>query len=206
MFILSVVVLTFLYSTAMAGTEVGGPQVKELRFDPDRPETGDDLKLRIVLDGNAVRAEAKFLKNQQDAGSTYYDGISEFVKMDQPVKAGDKIEVFVTPFSAEGTPGNTVTKKVEIFNAAPTAKIVDQKLAGNTYSARIVAEDPEGEAVTFTLKEGPKGLTIDDKGHVNWKFGENVSGNFIVAVSIKDAKGAEAVLSYSIGLRWQSGR
>lgn len=206
MFVLSVAVLTFLNSAGMAATEVGGPQVKELRFDPDRPETGDDLKLRIVLDGNAVRAEAKFLKNQQDAGSTFYDGIAEFVKMDRPVKAGDKIEAFVTPFSAEGTPGNTVTKKVEVLNAAPAAKITDQKLTGNTYSARIEAEDPEGDAVTFALKEGPKGLTVDDRGNVNWKFGENVTGNFIVAISVKDAKGAEAILSYSIGLRRQTGR
>lgn len=204
--VVSVVILTLLGGCLAAASEQEVPRIKELKFSPERPETGDALKMRIALEGGALRAEVRTSKNDDDLGTTYYDGISEFLEIKNRFKAGDKVKVEVTPFDAQGASGVPVVKTVEIVNAPPTAKLEDQKVAGNTYTARIEAKDPEGDPITFAVKEAPAGLTVDQKGNVNWKMGETVSGTFPILISVKDSRGAEVVLSYSIGIRREQGR
>jgi hypothetical protein len=184
----------------------GSPRVKEVKFSPERPETGDALKLRIALAGSAIRAEVKISKNDDEVETTLYDGISESVEIGNRFKAGDKVKAEVVPLDAGGLSGSSMVKAVEIANAPPSAKLLDQKITGNVYSARIESKDPEGDPISFSIQEGPPGLTVDEKGILNWRIGETTSGNFPIAVSIKDSHGAEVLLSYSIGLRREQGR
>lgn len=203
---ISVVILTLVGGCLVGASEGEVPRVKELKFSPERPETGDALKMRIALDGSALRAEVRTSKNEDELGTTYYDGLSEFLEVKNRFKAGDKVKVEVTPFDAQGASGVPVIRTVEIVNAPPTAKLMDQKMAANTYTARIEAKDPEGDPIVFSVKEGPSGLTVDQKGHVNWKLGETASGTFPISISVKDSHGAEVVLSYSLGIRREQGR
>jgi hypothetical protein len=202
----SVVIWTLLGGCLVAASEEGAPRVKELKFSPERPETGDALKMRIALDGGALRAEVKTLKNNDELGTTYYDGLSEFFEIKDRFKAGDQVKVEVTPFDAQGASGPPVVKTVEIVNAPPTAKLMNQKITGSTYTARVEAKDPEGDPITFSVKEGPAGLTVDQKGNVNWTVGDTVSGTFPISISVKDSHGAEVVVSYTVGLRREQGR
>lgn len=189
-----------------AAAEEGTPRVKEVKFFPERPETGDALKLRIALDGSAIRAEVKISKNDDEVETTLYDGVSESLEIGKRFKAGDKVKAEVVPLDAGGLSGNSMVKAVEIANAPPTAKLIDQKISGNNYSARIESKDPEGDSITFSVKEGPSGLTVDQKGNLSWRIGETTVGNFPISISVKDSHGAEVVLSYSIGLRREQGR
>lgn len=192
-------------SLAVAAEE-GAPRVKDLKFLPDRPETGDFLKLQISLEGSAVRAEVKVFKNNDEVVASYYDGISEYFDVGDSFKAKDKVRAEVIPFSSEGFAGDPKSKTVEIVNAPPSAKLVDQKISGNTYSGHVEAKDPEGDPITFSIKEGPPGLVVDQSGNLNWKIGQNTSGSFPIAISVKDSHGAEVVLSYTIGVRREQGR
>jgi hypothetical protein len=202
----SVVIWTLLGGCLVAASDEAGPRVKELKFSPERPETGEALKMRIALGGGALRAEVRTSRNNDELGTTYYDGLSDFFEVKDRFKAGDKVKVEVTPFDAQGASGAPMVKTVEIANAPPTAKLVDQKITGNTYTARIEAKDPEGDPITFTVNEGPAGLTVDQKGNVSWKLGETTSGTFPISISVKDSQGAGVVVSYTVGLRREQGR
>ncbi len=204
--VLSVAVGILFVCGPVAAAEDGAPRVKDVKFSPEKPETGDPIKLRIALDGSAIRAEVKISKNDDQVETTFYDGISEFLEIGSRFKAGDKVKAEVVPIDAGGSSGDPRVKTVEIVNAPPSAKLIDQKITGNTYSARVESKDPEGDVITFSVKQGPSGFGIDQKGNLNWKIGETTTGTFPISISVKDSHGAEVVLSYSIGLRREQGR
>jgi len=191
-------------SIASAADE-GPPRIKDVKFSPARPETGGLVKLRISLEGSASRADVKVFKNDEEVQSSLYDGISEYLELGNRFKAGDKLKVEVVPIDSGGTVGRSVTKEIEIANAPPTAKLVDQKLTGTSYTARIESTDPEGDPISFAVKQGPSGFAVDQKGNLKWNVGE-ATGTFPIEISIKDSHGAEVILSYSIGLRREQGR
>lgn len=202
----SIVVGILLGCSLAVAAEEGAPRVKDLKFIPERPETGDFLKLQISLEGSAIRAEVKVFNNNDEVVATYYDGIAEYFDVGDRFKAGDKVRAQVVPLSSDGLAGDSKSLTVEIVNAPPSAKLVDQKITGNTYSAHIEAKDPEGDPITYSIKQGPPGLVVDQNGNLDWKIGQTTSGSFPIAISVKDSRGAEVVMSYTIGVRREQGR
>jgi hypothetical protein len=205
-------VLIFLGSSVsfVQSDDQGTPQltpeparVTDLRFDPERPETGANLRAVIKMAG-AVRAEVRWSLNGEEVDLVDFDGLSDHVNFDRPIKSGDKIEVAVTPFDLAQAPGKTVTKEVVCGNAPPNLRLVKQQIVGHNYVAKVEATDPEETPVKLTL-EGPPGMRIDQKGNVLWKIGTRTNGQFQVKITAKDQEGAAAVLSYSIQIG-RSGR
>jgi hypothetical protein len=180
------------------------PKVRDLRFDPARPETGKKLLVRMNLH-NAARAEISWSKNGEDIGLADFSGMADYITFPQAIKSGDTIKATVTPFNEFGQAGETSDIEVVCQNAPPSISLLDQSLDGELYKARVKAEDPDGGAVTLTLVEGPQGLNLDPNGNITWKFAKGASGSFPVKVSAKDERGAEAILSYTIGIRQQIG-
>lgn len=170
-------------------------RITDLRFDPERPETGAHLRVAIKMAGT-VRAEVRWSLNGEEVELADYDGLSGFVDFTKPIKSGDKIEVSVTPFDFSQAPGPTASKEIVCGNAPPSLKLVKQELTGYNYHALVEAKDPENEPVVLSL-EGPPGMRIDQKGNLNWNIGTQ-SGHFQVKVTAKDQEGATAILSYSI--------
>ncbi|HMK36799.1 MAG TPA: putative Ig domain-containing protein [Desulfomonilaceae bacterium] len=193
----------FVYA-ADAGS--GPPKVAEASFEPTQPVTGVPVKLRIKLEGAAIRAEVKWSINDQEAENADYDGLGKPVELHKKATFGDKVTASVTPFDAIGSAGRVVTKEVTIGNAPPVVKVGDQKVTGNTYTVHIEATDPEGGPVTFNVNQGPEGLSIDPRGDVTWKISEAISGSFPVAIAVVDDKGAQTVANFTINLRWQKGK
>ena len=172
-------------------------RITDLRFDPERPETGAHLRLMIKMTGT-VRAEVRWSLNGEEVELADYDGLSGFVDFNKPISSGDKIEVAVTPFDFSQAPGDMASKEVVCGNAPPTLKLVKQELTGYNYHARVEATDPEKGPVTLSV-EGPPGMRIDQKGNVTWNIGTQTStGHFQVKVTAKDQEGATAILTYSI--------
>jgi hypothetical protein len=61
---------------------------------------------------------------------------------------------------------------------------------GEEYVAQILADDPNGDALTYKLENAPDGLTISDDGTITWS--EPVAGRYTVAVIATDSEGATA--------------
>jgi hypothetical protein len=97
------------------------------------------------------------------------------------------------------------TAKAEFNNAPPrivkrppdTSRAV---AAGAAYRDTVVANDPEADAVRFSLLSAPSGMVIDSAlGIVTWKPDSAVSfGNYRVGVLVKDARGSSRSIWWTV--------
>lgn len=187
--------------TASGPAQMGIARIEEVTFDPPAPRTGARLKVNIRFGEKTVRAEVRWKVNDEDVEQYDYLGVTPSVELERPIRALDKIEVMVTPFDNEDVRGKEVVKRVSVDNASPTIKLVEQKIKGNVYQAKVDASDPEDELVSLTLEEAPPGMTMDQNGAIKWKFADNATGEFHVKVVARDKHGAEAILEYSFAIR-----
>lgn len=175
------------------------PSVTDVVFDPAAPQSGDRLKVRMKLQ-NAVRAEVKWSLNGEDAGMSDYDGFADGVDFSGTLKTGDKVVARITPFNEMAAAGATIEKKVTCAKAPPSLKLVSQEIKGGVYRAKVDVVDQEKNSVTLSV-DGPQGMKIDKDGNISWSMGNIKSGRWPIKVTAKDPKGAEAVLSWTIGLK-----
>jgi len=176
-------------------------QTVSIEFEPPQPRTGDDLKLKVRVGGSALRAEVQWSVNGEQVTLSDCNEATPEAALGVAVKDGDRVAVVATPFNAENVAGRPVGKNVTIGNSPPHMKLVEQKIAGGVYTAKVEATDPEGEQVSLTLQQGPRGMSLDPNGNITWKFGQGTTGKFDVKVSAKDPLGGEALLSYSFSIR-----
>jgi hypothetical protein len=167
-----------------------------VRFQPANPETGDKLALIIKMSEQIPSVEVRWSVNGDHFDTVHYDGSTESVELNKPIKSGDEIEVEVIPYDLSGTPGSPVKKKVVCRKAPPTLKLLRQKVDKDTYSAAVEAKDPEDQPLSLSL-EGPPGMSIDNNGAITWKITESTTGKFDVKVTATDTAGGKAVLDYS---------
>jgi hypothetical protein len=167
-----------------------------IKFHPAAPETGDKLTLQIKMNERVASAEIRWSVNGDPLETVLYDGSAESVGLNKEIKSGDVIQAEVIPYDMVGAAGIPISKKVICRKAPPTMKLVEQKIDGNVYSAKVEAKDPEGEPLTLTVT-GPQGMVIDQKGAISWKFSQTTSGKFDVKVTAKDKTGGRAELAYS---------
>jgi len=188
-----------LHAAAQQGASPPAPL--EMQFEPARPQTGDSLKLKVSLATETSRAQVEWFVNDENVLTTDATSQEPLVELGMPLKAGDRIRAVVTPYDFTGDPGRALTQEVRVANASPNVELRDQKITQNVYSAQVKASDPDGDAVSLNLLEGPKGMALEKDGAISWKIPENADGRFEVRISATDGRGGETVLSYSFGLK-----
>jgi hypothetical protein len=187
-------------SKTKSGTQEAA-EPAEITLEPQRPVTGDRLKLTVKVRDSFIRAEVKWTLNGEDVKNDICTNINEVSELDRDVKAGDRIEVAVSLYdSARGTDLKGVVKKLKIRNSGPILILGEQNIDDYLYTAEIKAYDPDGDNFTLTLKEGPSGMTLESDGKIYWKFDKNTKGRFKVKVSGKDDKGTENILAFSFAI------
>jgi hypothetical protein len=144
--------------------------------------------IKVVADGtdkdnDAVTFEYEWFRNSEPAGNG--DTLSEF-------RRGDKIVAKVTPFDGKdyGTPKSL---SLEIKNSTPRITGYKEiKFDGNNYTGQIIASDPDGDTLVYSLKAAPSGMTVDpSKGLIKWNVPPNFSGEAHFEVSVSDGHGGE---------------
>lgn len=196
----------FVYGADPSHDPSGPPVVSEAKFDPPQPVAGQPIKLQVKLAGTAIRAEVKWSVNGEEVETSDYDGLGKLVEFNKKTTAGDKVSAVVIPYDPVSAPGTKTKKEIVIGSAPPVVKVSDQKIVGNTYTARVDAQDPQGGPIKFTINQAPEGLSVDSQGNVTWKVSEAVSGSFPVVITASDEKGAKTVVSFTIDLRWKKGK
>ena len=193
-------------ASSLRGGEAGQGQNSESKSDnnggqesANHPPTIDKAKLQLESlnnrdiikvvaggtdkDNDAVTFEYEWFRNGEPAGNG--DTLSEF-------KRGDKIVAKVTPFDGKdyGTPKSL---SLEINNSTP--KITgykEVKFDGNNYAGQIIASDPDGDTLAYSLKSAPSGMTIDpSKGEIKWNVPPDFKGEASFVVSVSDGHGGE---------------
>jgi len=175
----------------------------QVKFEPDSPKTGDKVRIRFTLPDGAERAEVVWKVDGQEVQTSSYDPMRKFVELETPVKAGQKVGVDITLFDVSGDALNTLTREVEVGNAAPKLRVVSQRLDGRVYRAKIEASDPEEDPVKLTLEEGPKGMKMDAEGNIEWTLDQGVSGSFQLRVKAADDQGQVTYLMIPVTIRWK---
>ncbi len=196
--VMAVLVASSLLSSPVVAAE---PRVGGIKFIPELPQTGDELKVTMRLYSGGVRASIKWFLNDNELQESEIDRFTPSAQLNHPIRSGDKIKVEAIPFDEMGDKGKSVSRAVVCQNAPPHLKLARQDLQGETYVASVEAEDPEGGGVSFTLREAPEGMTIDDNGNIRWTMPKNTTGSFKIKIAAKDEEGGEAILSYTFTVR-----
>ncbi len=147
-----------------------------------------DIKTNDI-DNDNISFKYKWTVNGKFAGE------EDFI--DGELKRGDIITVQVTPFDGEDY-GKTIRLKTGIFNSVPVFSANKPFLDGNIYKYQITATDPDGDTLTYALKEGPEGMSIDPAtGIITWNVGSEDEGVYDIKLSINDNNGGEIIVPFS---------
>ena len=172
------------------------PEISRLKFNSEIARPGDTLSVDVSgtdLDGDPVTFLFDWVKNGQPAGNTR--------QMGSPVRRGDKISVRVTPFDGQeyGTP--LVVDRV-IKNSPPVfSDDYKHNFDGKLFTYQVKASDPDDDALTFSLKSAPEGMTINpNTGLVNWNVPLDFHGKASFNASVYDGHGGEATSFFNVDI------
>lgn len=90
---------------------------------------------------------------------------------------------------------------VEQRNLPPeiTSQVQWIKDESNALTYQVIAYDPEGESLSYSLVEAPIGMSISDEGLVSWPEGSHTDGRFTVRIKVADSTGifTEQITSFA---------
>lgn len=170
------------------------PELSRVKIMPEVFKPDDRLHIDATaddIDGDDVSISYEWTLNGEPAGSSK--------EITAEIKRGDKISVKVTPYDGE-TYGRSIILKREIRNLPPMiAKESKSVFDGKTYTYQINAIDPDGDSLTYSLKEGPPGMTIGTaNGIITWEVPPGDAGSHNITVLISDNQGGELLAPFNL--------
>jgi len=168
------------------------PEITRVKIMPEVFRPGDKLYVDVEgrdMDGDEIVFLYEWLKNDET--------VSRDKELTTPVKRGDRIHVKITPFDGEDY-GRTVTLYREIKNTPPIIIGYKEIKDENFFLLQLNASDPDGDPLTYSLKEAPQGMTIDETGLITWNIPPDFKGKAKIIVSVSDGNGGEALQSFEI--------
>ena len=172
------------------------PEITRVKILPEIFKPGDTLSVDVSandMDGDELTIIYEWTKNGEPAGNSK--------QLEAPLKRGDKIAVRITPFDGEVN-GPAVILNREIKNMPPMI-IEDKKFQfdGKVYTYQIKATDPDGDALTYSLKVAPAGMTINSStGLIQWNIPEDFNKKTPITISVTDGNGGEATQSFTLDI------
>jgi RHS repeat-associated protein len=144
-----------------------------------------------------------FTLDQAPAGMAFVPGTSLIRWVPTADQAGPQsVVVRVTDRAGNSaTQSFSVVVTLEAPNLAPavTSRPVTGAVVGRPYSYQVVARDPDGDALTYTLAAKPDGMTISPTGLVTWT--PTSAAMPTVTVEVADGRGGVGVQSLVLTAR-----
>jgi hypothetical protein len=158
---------------------------------------GEEISVNVSTvdaDGDPVTVEYAWTVNGQPAGNG--------VRIQKTTRRGDFVTVTLTPFDGKER-GRSVTLRSQINNSPPSIEgVVDVRIEGNLYTARVQAADPDGEPIRYALVSGPNGMTVDAAdGTIRWNMPADYKGRDVFMVSARDRSGAQSTYAATIEVK-----
>ncbi len=173
------------------------PKVASVPFSPENVYAGVDITVNPI-GSNPSGDEVKFHYQWSVNGSALPED-SPVLRGDR-FKRGDAITLTVIPYNGAGEGEPFHSKKITIPDAPP--RIVSsppQNIRTDAYTYQVVAEDPDGDPLTFSLASAPRGMMIDYKtGIITWKIEDTPAGIYGVEIVVQDPEGRQGNQKYSI--------
>jgi len=193
-------------SSGPVRTRNSAPTVTSVSIEPELPRKNSTLKARIEAsdpDGDTIFFSYQWVKN----GDELIGETSETL-VDPSLKKGDKIVLHVSPYDMAGTGEEAISQEIVILNSAPvitsSPKAPKKKLPLYTY--QLVAEDPDGDPITFSLSpSSPPGMTIDPQtGLIQWKIGrDGAAGTYTIEIIAADDDEGRCTQKYTLTIGTQ---
>jgi hypothetical protein len=178
------------------------PVISKVKILPEVFKPGDTLSVEVAAsdaDGDEVTVSYEWTKNGEPAGNGK--------RIEALLRRGDKISVKITPFDGEAY-GRFGLLDREIVNLPPM--IIEDNIFsfdGNMYTDQIKATDPDGDALTYSLKSAPSGMTIGPaSGLIKWNVPPGVTGKTSFTVTVADGHGGEASQAITFDIRREQKR
>ena len=170
------------------------PEITRVKIMPEVFSPGDRLYIDAAaddIDEDDVSIGYEWTLNGEPAGSGR--------EINAEIKRGDKLSVEVTPYDGE-TYGRPITLHREISNLPPMlSKESTSNFDGKIYTYQIDAIDPDGDSLTYTLKEGPPGMTVGSaNGLITWEVPPGDTGIHAITVLISDSRGGELLAPFNL--------
>ena len=176
------------------------PEVKSLELEPAAPRVGALIRANVVgidADDDPVEYRYRWLKNSDEI----YDGESNSLETAH-FSRGDVITVEVTPADPTSPGRIKRSKPLVIVNTPP--RIVSTppaKMEKGRYVYRVVAEDADGDALTYALESAPPDMMIDkNTGRIDWPMTSKVAGKHRIRVTATDPVRARAFQEFEMVL------
>ena len=173
------------------------PEITKVKILPEVFKPGDKLNVEVEgkdIDGDDVTYTYEWTRNGEAAGNSQ--------QIEGEVKRGDKITVTIVPSDGETT-GRPIIVRRDIKNMPPT--ILDNKafkFDGKVYTFQVMANDPDGDSLTYSLQSAPGGMTINPStGLVYWNVPPGFTGTAPFQVSVSDGQGGVTKKSFSLTIK-----
>jgi len=169
---------------------------------PVTPKKGDELTVKAIAAEHRA-GQVEFVYRWAVNGAAVAGAYGPTLKM--PLVKGDRVSVTIIPEVA-GMQGQQLVRTAVIGNSPPAVQntFLDSAVLKNHFTARISANDPDGDPLTYRLLKGPKTLVVNENtGEVSWDFQPSDAGTHQVSISVRDSDNAEVILN--VPLRLASG-
>ena len=181
------------------------PVVKSASIEPSPAYANNDLKVKVDAfdaDGDYIRYTYQWKKgNRELQGETGSTLSSSYFKK------GDKISYWASVTDGESEEKQFYSGTTLIHNSPPS--IVSQSsgkvTGGSLYEYKVVAEDVDGDALTYKLSSAPEGMTINaSTGMIKWNIArEQRDVNYEFKVIVVDAEGAVAIQPITLKISFE---
>ncbi|HVJ61263.1 MAG TPA: putative Ig domain-containing protein, partial [Tahibacter sp.] len=107
-----------------------------------------------------------------------------------------------------GSPSLSATQSFDIVvsvpanNAPPsvTSEPANTATIGTVYAYDVIATDPDGDALSYTLSQLPNGMTVNATGELRWTPIAAQAGTHEIALVVADGRGGTATQSWPISV------
>ena len=176
------------------------PAMMSLTIEPSPAHSNDDLTARLDAvdpDDDYIRIAYQWEKNKEDIAGEPAATLSK-----DHFKKGDTIGCRVTISDDDSDEVSYYSGEITILNSAPTitSQLSGRNMEGYLFTYRVVAEDPDGDPLEFSLDGAPEGVIIDPStGAIRWEAGEDQrKGTYDFEVVVSDPEGARAIQSINL--------
>jgi len=176
------------------------PDIADLRIEPQAPANGRSIK--AIAQARDPDDDPLTLRYRWNIDGVPITGDSDSLIL-QGVKKGAWVHVTAIPSDGSGdgawrdSPSYQVVNSPPVVTSAAPTSVPPSLLFRHT----IVAEDPDGDPVTYSLSKGPAGMTLSGST-LEWQIPEESIGNLVEAVvTISDDDGGQAVHTLSMTIR-----
>lgn len=164
---------------------------------PDSPQRGDTIKLNLtgVPDGATVGYEWR-------QNGTLLSESASSLKLAENFKRGDKVDCRVSVTASGKTDIWTVSTTIANGNPIVEAAATLVKVQDRVYRITFKAKDPDGDPLSYALKDPVDGAVIDKQtGEIQYSVPAGKSGKHAFSVLVSDGNGGDLI--YNIAFEIQ---